>query len=134
MATYLVDNSIWQKANRSEGIAACLRALSPQHLIITCPPQVLEYCHSARNAIEYAELRDDMDQLLPALTHPTASQALDVQQALWNRGLIRAAGAFDCLIAAYAVVNDAVILNSDRDFGYIADAIEATFRQEFVSE
>lgn len=134
MATYLVDNSIWQKANRSEGIAACLRALSPQHLIITCPPQVLEYCHSARNAIEYAELRDDMDQLLPALTHPTASQALDVQQALWNRGLIRAAGAFDCLIAAYAVVNDAVILNSDRDFGYIADATEGTFRQEFVSE
>ena len=134
MATYLVDNSIWQKANRSEEIAAHLRALSPQHLIMTCPPQVLEYCHSARNANEYAELRDDMDNLLPAPTHPTASQALDIQQALWNRGLIRAAGAFDCLIAAYAVVNDAIILNSDRDFGYIADATGGTVRQQFVSE
>lgn len=134
MATYLVDNSIWQKANSSDRIAARLRALSPQHLIMTCPPQVLEYCHSARNAAEYEELRDDMDNLLPALTHPTASQALDIQQTLWNRGLIGAAGAFDCLIAAYAVVNDAIILNSDRDFGLIADAAGGAVRQEFVAE
>lgn len=134
MATYLVDNSIWQKANRSEQIATHLRALSPQHLIMTCPPQVLEYCHSARTAAEYADLREDMDQLLPALTHPAASQALDIQQALWNRGLIRAAGAFDCLIAAYAIVNDAIILNSDRDFGYISGATDGAVRQEFVPE
>ncbi|MES2092622.1 MAG: PIN domain-containing protein [Actinomycetota bacterium] len=134
MATYLVDNSIWQKANRSERIAARLRVLSPHHLIMTCPPQVLEYCHSARTATEYAELRDDMESLLPALTHPTTSQALDIQQALWKRGLMRSAGAFDCLIAAYAIVNDAIILNSDRDFGYIADATAGTVRQEFVSE
>ncbi len=103
-------------------------------LVITCPPQVLEYCHSARTAAGYEELRGDMDTLRPALTHPTESQALDIQQALWNRGLIRAAGAFDCLIAAYAVVNDAIILNSDRDFGYIADATSGTVRQEFISE
>jgi predicted nucleic acid-binding protein len=134
VATYLVDNSIWQKANGSDEIAARLREISPQHLIMTCPPQVLEYCHSAQNATEYAELRQDMDTLLPALTHPTATQALDIQQALWNRGLTRAAGAFDCLIAAYAVVNDAIILNSDRDFGYIADATDGTVRQEFVAE
>jgi hypothetical protein len=76
----------------------------------------------------------DMDTLLPALTHPTAGQALDIQQALWDRGLIRAAGAIDCLIAAYAVVNDAIILNSDRDFGYIAAATGGTVRQEFVPE
>ena len=134
MATYLVDNSIWHKANRSDSIAAHLRTLSSLHLIMTCPPQVLEYCHSARNAPEYAELREDMDTLMPALTHPTARQALDIQQALWDRGLIRAAGAFDCLIAAYALVNDAIILNSDRDFGHIADATGGTVRQEFVPE
>jgi len=134
VTTYLVDNSIWQKANRSEAIAVRLRALSPQHLIVTCPPQVVDYCHSARNATEYAELRGDMDSLLPALTHPSERQALDIQQALWNRGLTRAAGSFDCLIAAYAAVNDAIILNSDRDFAYIAAATFGIVRQEFVSE
>ncbi|GAA4490055.1 PIN domain-containing protein [Microbacterium panaciterrae] len=132
MTTYLVDNSIWQKAATSAAIADRLRALSPNHLIITCPPQVLEYCHSARDPREYAELREDMDELLPAWEHPDEQEALDIQQALWDTGLVRAAAAFDCLIAAYAVVNDAVILNSDRDFGHIELATDGRVRQEYV--
>lgn len=133
MTTYLVDNSIWQKASTSEAIATRLRGLSPTHLIITCPPQVLEYCHSARSPQEYQELRADMEQLLPAWEHPHEQQALDVQQALWDTGLMRAAAAFDCLIAAYAVVNEAVILNSDRDFGFIEIATRGAVRQEYVA-
>ncbi|NYE19180.1 PIN domain-containing protein [Microbacterium immunditiarum] len=133
MTTYLVDNSIWQKASTSEAIATRLRELSPTHLIITCPPQVLEYCHSARSPQEYQELRADMEQLLPAWEHPDEQQALDVQQALWDTGLRRAAAAFDCLIAAYAVVNDAVILNSDHDFGFIEIATRGAVRQEYVA-
>lgn len=132
MTTYLVDNSIWQKAATSEAIATRLRELSTTHLIITCPPQVLEYCHSARTPREYEELREDMEQLLPAWEHPDEQQALDVQQALWDAGLVRAAAAFDCLIAAYAVVNDAVILNSDHDFGYIETATRGAVRQEYI--
>lgn len=133
MTTYLVDNSIWQKASTSEAIATRLRQLSPTHLIITCPPQVLEYCHSARSLQEYEELRADMEQLLPAWEHPDEQQALDVQQALWDTGLMRAAAAFDCLIAAYGVVNDAVILNSDHDFGFIEIATRGAVRQEYVA-
>lgn len=133
MTTYLVDNSVWQKASTSEAIATKLRHLSPTHLIITCPPQVLEYCHSARTPQEYKELRADMEQLLPAWEHPDKQHALDVQQALWDSGLLRAAAAFDCLIAAYAVVNDAVILNSDRDFGHIEIATQGAVRQEYVA-
>ncbi|MRX42967.1 PIN domain-containing protein [Agromyces kandeliae] len=132
MTTYLVDNSIWQLAATSAAIADRLRALSPNHLIITCPPQVLEYCHSARDPREYAELREDMEELLPAWEHPDEQDALDIQQALWDKGLVRAAAAFDCLIAAYAVVNDAVILNSDQDFGYIELATDGRVRQEYV--
>lgn len=64
---------------------------------------------------------------------PGEQHALDVQQALWDSKLLRAAAAFDCLIAAYAVVNDAVILNSDRDFGYIEIATQAAVRQEYVA-
>lgn len=79
MTTYLVDNSIWQKAGRSPAIAQRLREITPNHLIITCPPQVLEYCHSARSPEEYAELREDMDELLAAWAQPTEKDALDIQ-------------------------------------------------------
>lgn len=132
MTTYLVDNSIWQRAGASDAIAARLRSIAPQDLILTCPPQVLEYCHSARSPEEYLELRQDMEGLLPAWEHPTEQDALDIQQALWSSGLVRAAAAFDCLIAAYAVANHAVILNSDRDFGYIARATGGAVQQEYV--
>lgn len=134
MSTYLVDNSVWQKAGRSDRVASRLRQLSPQHLFITCPPQVLEYCHSARTPDEYAELRRDMSDLLPAAVHPSATQALDLQQQLWMNGYVRAAGALDCLIATYAVVNDAILLHSDRDFEYIAEATAGLLRQEYVDE
>ncbi|MFJ2620638.1 VapC toxin family PIN domain ribonuclease [Glutamicibacter sp. NPDC087344] len=134
MSTYLVDNSIWQKASRSASISKRLREISPNHLIITCPPQALEYCHSARTADEYHELRNDMDGLLAAWVHPDESMASEIQQALWDSGLIRAAAAIDCLIAAYAVVNDAIILNSDRDFGYIEMATGGLIRQEYIPE
>lgn len=132
MSTYLVDNSIWQKAGRSDRIAARLRELAPQQVLITCAPQVLEYCHSARSPAEFASMRRDMDDLLPAPTHPTTSETLDLQQRLWAAGYVRAAGAFDCLIAAYAVVNDAILLHSDRDFTYIAAATDGLFREEYV--
>ncbi len=72
-----------------------------------------------------------MAELLAAWEQPDEQDALDIQQALWDTGLMRAA-AFDCLIAAYALANDAVILNSDRDFGYIERATEGRVRQEFV--
>jgi len=134
MTTYLVDNSIWQKANRSAAITQRLREISSRDLIITCPPQVLEYCHSARNPQEYVELRAEMDELLTAWNHPDESDALDIQGSLWRTGLVRAAAAFDCLIAAYAAANDAVVLNSDHDFGYIELATSGAVRQEYVAE
>lgn len=134
MTVYLVDNSIWQKAGRSERIANRLRELSPQHLILTCPPQVLEYCHSARDAAEYGELRQDMEGLIAASNHPSDQLALDIQQALWDANMMRAAAAFDCLIAAYAIANDAVLLNSDTDFGHIETATDGLLRQEYVAE
>jgi predicted nucleic acid-binding protein len=133
VTTYLVDNSIWQKAAGSPAIAQRLRDISPHHLIITCPPQVLEYCHSARSPEEYTELRNEMEELLAAWEHPDERAALDIQQALWDAGLTRAAAAFDCLIAAYAIANDAVVLNSDHDFRYIQLATRGGFRQEYVA-
>ncbi|WDH78202.1 hypothetical protein PTQ19_11835 [Microbacterium esteraromaticum] len=59
--------------------------------------------------------------------------ARDIQQTLWDKGFLRVAAAFDCPIAADAIANDAVILNSDRDFGYIELATEGLLRQEYVA-
>jgi hypothetical protein len=74
-----------------------------------------------------------MDELLSAWEHPSEKGALDTQQALWDSGLMRAAAASNCLIAEYAVANDAVVLNSDRDFGYIERATSGAVRQEYVA-
>ena len=74
-----------------------------------------------------------MEELLPAWEHPNEKDALNIQQALRESGLMRAAAVFDCLIAAYAVTNDAVVLNSDQDFGYIELATHGVVRQEYVS-
>jgi predicted nucleic acid-binding protein len=75
-----------------------------------------------------------MDALLAAWEHPTEEDALEIQQALWDQGMPRAAGAFDGLIAAYAVVNDAVVLNCDHDFRYIEMATRGAVRQEYIAE
>lgn len=74
-----------------------------------------------------------MEELLAAWKHPSETDALSIQQALWDNGMMRAAAAFDCLIAAYAMVNDAVVLNSDRDFGYIESATGGVVRQEYIA-
>lgn len=100
--------------------------------MITCPPRVLEYCHLATTAAEYHELREDLDELLAAWAHPGASAVPDIQPALWDSGLMRAAAAFDCLIAAHAVANEANVLDSDQDFGSIEEATGGTVHQEHV--
>lgn len=132
---YLVDNSILQKLSRSKAIRKRFQQLILSYPIYTCPPQVLEYCWSARNPAEYSELREDMELFTPAVSHPPQQLVLDIQQALWQNGMMRAAGNTHVHIAAYAIVNDLTLLNCDRDFGFIAGAFKAAeFRQEFIAE
>lgn len=132
---YLVDNSVLQKLSRSTRIRERFEELVLAYPIYTCPPQVLEYCWSARNTAEYQELRADMELFTPTVAHPPQALVLDIQEALWQRGLMRAAGNADVLIAAYAVANDLTLVNCDRDFGLIAGSLHtADFRQEFIAE
>ena len=132
---YLIDNSILQKLARSPAILRRFAEITNRHPIYSCPPQVLEYCWSARNPAEYAELRQDMELYTPAAIHPPQSVVLDIQQALWNAGMMRGAGNDDVLIAAYAVVNGLTILTADHDFGHLQRALpEGMLRQEFVPE
>jgi predicted nucleic acid-binding protein len=131
---YLVDNSIWARlATGDPGITARLRRIerSPSDLFVTCPPQVLEFCHSARTPQEHTRYRDRISLGFPLERAPDESLVLDIQDALWNSGLVRCAGAIDILIAAYAIVNDATVLTADHDFDHIAQVSD--LHHEYVT-
>lgn len=123
MTDYLVDNSIWARlASGDRGIAARLRRIerAPADLFVTCPPQVLEFCHSARTSEEHARYRERISLGFPLEHAPDESLVLGIQSALWNAGYVRAAGSVDILVAGYAIANDATVLSADHDFDYIA--------------
>jgi predicted nucleic acid-binding protein len=120
---YLVDNSVWARlATGDPGITASLRRIerAPADLFVTCPPQVLEFCHSARTPGEHANYREQISLGFPLEHAPDESLVLDIQAVLWNEGLVRAAGSHDILIVGYAIVNDATVLAADHDFEHIA--------------
>ncbi|RNI24679.1 PIN domain-containing protein [Flexivirga caeni] len=123
MTDYLVDNSVWARAIAGDaGIVARLRRIerAPSDLFVTCPAQVLEFCHSARSPEEHDRHRAQMSLGFPLERAPDESLVLDMQGALWDSGLVRAAGAVDILIAGYAIVNHAKVLAADHDFDHIA--------------
>ncbi|OYN90225.1 PIN domain-containing protein [Parenemella sanctibonifatiensis] len=133
MTDYLVDNSVWARlATGDPGITARLRRIeqTPSDLFVTCPPQVLEFCHSARTPAEHARYRERIGLGFPLERAPDESLVLDLQTALWEAGLVRAAGAIDVLIAGYAIVNGATVLASDHDFDHIARVSD--LRHEYV--
>lgn len=123
MTDYLVDNSVWARLSTADpAITERLRRVerSPADLLVTCPPQVLEFCHSARTPEEHAQYRDRISLGFPLERAPDEGLVLDIQAALWSAGLVRAAGPADILIAAYAIANDATVLAADHDFDHIA--------------
>ncbi|MDN5797375.1 MAG: PIN domain-containing protein [Intrasporangium sp.] len=123
MTDYLVDDSVWAGlVSGDPGITARLRCieLAPADLFVTCPPQVLEFCHRARTPEEPARCRERISLGFPLEHAPDESLVLDVQSALWSSGLVRAAGSLDILIAGCAIANDATVLAADHDFDHIA--------------
>lgn len=134
MTDYLVDKSVWARAIRGDALmVARLRRIerAPSDLFVTCPPQLLEFCHSARTPAEHARYRERVSLGFPLEHAPDESLVLDIQSALWNAGLVRAAGAVDILIAAYAIVNDATVMAADHDFDHIATISE--LKHEYVA-
>lgn len=134
MTAYLVDNSVWARlVLRSPTAIARIGQIerSQADFFVTCPPQVLEFCHSAPVG-RHEEYRAAIGLGFPLDHHPGESFVLDVQRALWDNGAFRAAGPVDILIAAYAMLNDATVLTADKDFGHIADVVPE-LRHEYLS-
>ncbi|WP_374999492.1 hypothetical protein [Aeromicrobium sp. CTD01-1L150] len=132
MTTYIVDQSVWSRVEHVPAITLLVQRIAREHTIVTCPPQVLEYCHAARSPTEYQRRRAQMNAFLALTRHPRSADVLDLQQALWDSGLMRAAGAVHVLIAAYAVANDATILSADRDFDALSQASGGRVRHQRV--
>lgn len=134
MTDYLVDNSVWARLTAGDvGITARLRSIerAPADLFVTCPPQVLEFCHSARTPEEHRKYRERIGLGFPLEHAPDESLVLDIQTALWDSGLVRSAGAVDILVAGYAIVNDATVLTADHDFDHIASVTD--LRHEYIA-
>ncbi|MDO5498568.1 MAG: PIN domain-containing protein [Propionibacteriaceae bacterium] len=134
MTDFLVDNSVWARlATGDPAITARLRRIerAPADLFVTCPPQVLEFCHSAGTPTEHARYREQISLGFPLERAPDESLVLDIQSALWSSGLVRAAGSVDILIAGYAIANGATVLAADRDFDHLAKVID--LQHEYVA-
>lgn len=132
---FVVDTSVWSKAPRFPGIGRRFSEVAAAHQILTIPPQAVEFCYSARNPDEYkSEYRLRMDSFLPAPNHPSVSEVLDLQEALWEVGYVRGAGAIDTLIAAYALVNEATLLCADTDYLLLRTASSDRLKVEYLPE
>lgn len=80
MTDFLVDNSVWARlAGGDPQIAARLWRIerAPADLFVTCPPQVLEFCHSARTAVEHDVFRERIQLGFPLERAPEESLVLE---------------------------------------------------------
>lgn len=124
--TFLIDHSVWGRLATRKVVREAFDALiirSRPTSLLVCPPTVAEYGFSARDAAEHEAIQRALTAFTECTTAPTSSDAMRIQHRLWSSGLVRAAGAFDTVIAAYAIANDATVLHYDRDFEHIAAAV-----------
>ncbi len=131
---FLVDTSVWARLATTPTVADRLRTIielvSPDDLLV-CPPVAVEYGFTARTGKDHSRLREQLAAFTECNEHPTEADALGIQSRLWNGGLLRAAGATDTLIAAYAIKNNAAVLHYDRDFEHIASVVP-TFHHRWI--
>lgn len=126
----VLDNSVWHRLSK-RGVLHALESIE-NVTIVTATPQVLEYCHSARNPSEYTFALRGMTSFdrLP-LDDERHGIALGFQRALWHDGKVRGAGAIDILIAAIAHRHRAVVVHYDKNFATIARAAPS-FRHRWI--
>lgn len=133
-ARFVVDTSVWARLATSpqvvEELKKIIELVSPTDLLL-CPPVALEYGFTAPTGKAHAAVAAQLEAFGTCDIHPTQNEVLQIQSRLWNGGLLRAAGAMDTLIAAYAMRNDATVLHYDRDFEHIASVVPG-FSQRWI--
>ncbi|MEE9414248.1 MAG: PIN domain nuclease [Acidimicrobiales bacterium] len=122
VARYLADKSALARLHLSE-VRSVLAPLIESGLVATCAVIEFEVLWSTHSPDEYAEVQNDRSlgyEWLP--TEDTDwRRALEIQQQLWETGLIRAVPLPDLLMAAVAERHQVTIIHYDRDYDTIAE-------------
>lgn len=123
---FVIDTSVWARLATSpevvEELKKIVELVSPIDLLV-CPPVALEYGFTTPTGKAHSALTMQLQAFGKCDLHPTQDDVLEIQSLLWTGGLLRAAGAMDTLIAAYAMKNEAAVLHYDRDFEHIATVV-----------
>lgn len=99
-----------------------MKQLVANHEVLICPTVYQELLQGIREDNQFCKIKNIIS-LFPMLKPDfpfIEDTAVDLYRSLRRQGItIRKPN--DCLIAAYALVNDAPVLFSDRDFDAICD-------------
>lgn len=121
MRPFLVDKSAFEQQRHSEGADAILSLLAAENRLATCEVIALELLYSTRGSADYEARRAHLGSLLwLPVDAEVSTTALDMQRLLARHGQHRRPIP-DLLIAATALVHDAVVLHYDKDFELIGE-------------
>ena len=123
MDIVLIDTSVWINffKGKETDSSLYLRNNLSNIIIATCPVIVQEVLQGIANDKEFDRIIDYFNNLVPLVEdqYEMAYNAAKLYRDLRKKGItIRKPN--DCLIAAYAVKNNIILLNDDKDFREIA--------------
>jgi predicted nucleic acid-binding protein len=120
----LANTSAWTNRHKSPQAKGDFGQRLEDGLIVTCDMVRLELLWSARDATDFADLREELGALITTpISAGTWQRAIDVFQQLVARGPLhhRQVTIPDTLIAAAAEEAGLPVLHYDRDFELIAE-------------
>jgi predicted nucleic acid-binding protein len=129
----LVDSSAWIEVLRGRRREA-FASIAPESEIVTCLPVIQEVLQGFDNFAVRPVARaalDNVPTVEEPLTRPVFDEAIQLFLDARRAGLTIRSGV-DCLIAACAIRNDAMLLHVDRDFTKLAKV--SPLRVQLLSE
>lgn len=122
VASYLVDKSALARWAHPQ-VRSVLAPLIEHGTVATCGVVELEVLFSARDKADYRAVASDRRAAYEWLATEDVDlrRALDVQQALAERGKLRSVSLSDLMIAAVAERHQVCVLHYDADYDLVAD-------------
>lgn len=119
---YLLDTSGLVRLLREPGLQDAWYDAIDAEAIGSCYPQRTEFLYSARNAAEYDEISEMLNDLYPDVPVPknAGRWIAAVQRQMSRAGEHRSASAVDLIIAATAAHHGLTVLHDDRDYRTLA--------------
>lgn len=119
---FLIDTSAAARAPFHQNIRETIENLVDDGIAATCVTLDLEALYSVRDAKDVVTVASERQEYFVnlATTEEIGQRAREVQTLMAQRGMHRAAGPVDLLIAAVAEQYRATILHYDADFEHIA--------------